>query len=34
MKRCRAQAKAKVDLPSVFFGMAKLHLLLGEPTGA
>ena len=31
IERCRAQAEVGINLPWVFFGMAKLFLLLGRP---
>jgi ppGpp synthetase/RelA/SpoT-type nucleotidyltranferase len=34
MERCRAQAEVGVNLPWVFYGLGKLHLLLGEPYDA
>lgn len=31
IERCRAQAAVGINLPWVFFGLGKFHLLLGEP---
>ncbi len=34
VERCRAQAEVGINLPWVFFGLGKFHLLLGEPYDA